>query len=122
MSLVGCVQRRLTITSEPSGALVYLNDQEAGRTPFTTDIRWYGDHDVVVRKDGYDTLVTHANVKAPWWQYPPIDLVAEIMPWQPTDQQSLHFALTPHPAETPGSIIERGLEMKRELPATQPAR
>jgi len=29
---LGCVERRLMITSEPSGALVYLNDQEIGRT------------------------------------------------------------------------------------------
>jgi hypothetical protein len=31
--LAGCVERRLTITSEPSGALVTVNSKEVGRTP-----------------------------------------------------------------------------------------
>ena len=69
----GCVRRTVTIHSEPAGALVWLNDEEVGRTPVTTDFLWYGDYDVVVRKDGYQTLVTHAVIPQPWYQWPVLD-------------------------------------------------
>src|SRR5690349_16661746 len=77
----GCVQRKLTVTSEPSGAVVTMNDREMGRTPFTTDFTWYGDYDVQVRKEGYQTLSRAQPLPAPWWQWPPIDLLAELAPW-----------------------------------------
>jgi hypothetical protein len=48
----GCVQRHITITSEPEGALVYLNNNEIGRTPITTDFTYYGNFDVQLRKEG----------------------------------------------------------------------
>ncbi len=76
----GCVQRKMTIEWNPPGALVYLNDQEIGRTPITTDFIWYGNYQVEVRKDGFETLKTHQQVNAPWWQLVPIDLFAEFFP------------------------------------------
>ena len=36
--LTGCVQRTITVNSDPQGALVYLNDIEIGRTPVTVPI------------------------------------------------------------------------------------
>ena len=54
--LTGCVRRTIRITTEPPHALVYLNDQEIGRSAVTTDFIWYGDYDVIVRKEGYKTL------------------------------------------------------------------
>ena len=71
-----------------------MNNVEAGRTPFTTDFTWYGDYDVVVRKDGFKTITTKKKIAAPWWQFPPIDLVAEITPGQKIDQHELNFTLT----------------------------
>ena len=119
----GCVQRRLTVTSEPTGATVTLNDVEVGRTPLTTDIRWYGNEDVIVRKDGYETLKTNANITAPWWQYPPIDFLAELVPWGLTDHQAVSFKLEPKdPNIDRDALVARGLEMKTRLPATQPNR
>jgi PEGA domain len=121
-SLAGCVERKLTVTSEPGGALVYLNNREAGRTPFTTDIGWYGKYDVVVRKDGYETITSRKSINAPWWGYPPFDLFAEMMPWRPRDQHTLNFTMTQTPADaSPDALVLRGLDLKRELPATRPS-
>lgn len=92
-SAAGCVQRQMSIDSEPPGALVYLNGQEAGRTPLEKDFVWYGTYDVQVRQEGYQTLKTRAEVIAPWWQWPPFDLFAELFPL--TDRHRLSFKLTP---------------------------
>ncbi len=51
----GCVQRQLTVTTDPPGTLVHLNGQEFGRTPVTRDFTWYGTYDVELRKEGYET-------------------------------------------------------------------
>lgn len=117
----GCVQRKLTVTSEPSGALVYLNNREVGRTPFSTDFTWYGEYEVVVRKEGYQTIIAKKNVNAPWWQFPPIDLFAEITPPRKVDAHTLNFTLTPEEEVSASAIMQRATELRQQLPATQPS-
>src|SRR5262245_4912187 len=88
--LAGCgVKRTLTVNSNPPGALVYLNGTEIGRTPVTREFTWYGTYGVELRKDGYDTLKTHGDVIAPWWQWVPFDFFAELLPFRPHDKRHL---------------------------------
>jgi hypothetical protein len=116
-SLAGCVRRELHITSDPSGALVFLNNVEVGRTPVTRPFTFYGTYDVVVRKEGYETLKTRKPVVAPWWQWVPIDLVAEMFPL--TDKQRLAFTLTPIPTGPvdPAALLQRADQLRTQLPA-----
>lgn len=121
------MERKLTLTSEPAGALVYMNEKEIGRTPLQTDFIWYGKYDVQVRKEGYQTFDHPQTLKAPWWQIPPIDLFAELMPWHPTDRQALHFKLTPRPATepSPDELVSAANTLRPQLentrvPSTQP--
>jgi hypothetical protein len=113
--LGGCVRRTMVINSEPSGALVYMNGQEIGRTPIERDFTWYGTYDVQVRKEGYETLKTHSKVIAPWWQWVPFDLPAELFPL--TDRHHLNYSLKvastqPADAET---MLARSSEMEAKL-------
>ncbi|MFK7788704.1 MAG: PEGA domain-containing protein [Phycisphaeraceae bacterium] len=80
MLSLGCVERRLMITSEPAGALVYLNDQEVGRTPLEVPFTWYGTYDVRLEREGYTTLQTEQLAERPWWEAPGPDLFAEAIP------------------------------------------
>ena len=50
--LVGCVQRIISVTSQPSEALVYLNDEEIGRTPISVPHLFHGVYDVRLEHDG----------------------------------------------------------------------
>lgn len=68
------------ITSQPAGALVYLNDQEVGRTPLDVPFTWYGLYDVKLERDGYQTLHTQREAERPWWEAPGPDLFAEAIP------------------------------------------
>ena len=86
MALVGgCVEQTMTIKSDPPGALVYLNDQEVGRTPLKRDFIWYGNYQVEVRKEGYETLKTHKWITAPIYGWVPLDLFAQLQPFTLTD-------------------------------------
>src|SRR5687767_15636766 len=104
---VGCAQRELTINSEPQGALVYLNGQEVGRTPMKYDFRWYGDYDVILRRDGYETLKTSRKIPTPLYGIPPFDLGAEM--FGAKDKREWTFALQPADASAaePQALINR---------------
>ena len=81
-----------------------MNDQEVGRTPVTRDFIWYGWYDLVIRKEGYQTLKTRARIIAPAWQWPPFDLIADFSPARLKDKHDLFYKL--EPAGPPPSIDE----------------
>jgi predicted ATPase len=100
-ALAGCVERELTITSQPEGALVYVSDVEVGRTPVTIPFTWYQNYDVILRMDGYQTLKTHARLTPPWYEVPPLDLLQFLLyegparlliigAYRPEDTPALH--------------------------------
>ena len=53
LTLSGCLERQLTIKTNPSGALVELNDEEIGISPVTVNFNWYGDYNVRISKDDF---------------------------------------------------------------------
>lgn len=109
----GCVRRTITITTDPPHALVFLNDQEVGRSTVTTDFLWYGDYDVIIRKKGYKTLKTHWNIEPPWYQVVPIDFFAEVLwPRNLHDQRSRHFTLDLETLPTKEELIKRALQTR----------
>ena len=89
--LTGCITRVVTVRSNPSGALVYLNSEEVGRTPVTREFQWYGTYDVILRKDGYQTIKTSAAVSAPWWQFIPLDFLTDLLPV--TDERIISYEI-----------------------------
>lgn len=113
MLLGGCVRRTLTITTDPPGALVYLNNQEVGRSSVSTDFLWYGDYDVVIRKDGFETVDTNWPVTAPWYQVIPLDFFAEVLwPGAIHDERSRHFVLSPAEQPSTDQLLERAREAR----------
>jgi hypothetical protein len=118
-AVAGCAQRSLTINSEPSGALVYLNGEEIGRTPVKYDFTWYSDYDVVLRKDGYETLKTHRGLKSPLSEVPPFDLFGEL--FGSKDVREWTFTMAPAQVEVadPEGLLSRAATLKGDLQSSQ---
>lgn len=118
----GCVQRTVSITSEPAGATVWMNDQEIGRTPVYRDFTWYGTYDVQVRAEGYETLNARTPVIAPWWQWPPIDFFAEFIPGA-KDERSIHYTLKPATTQPTDeqALLARARQMQSQLESSEHA-
>ena len=118
----GCVERTLTIASNPPDALVHLNDQEVGRTPFSRRFLWYGTYEVQVRHEGYETLNTATPVIAPWWQWVPFDLLAELAPLKLYDEHRISYTLKPlsRVQVDPEAIVERGERLAERLESGRP--
>jgi hypothetical protein len=115
LSICGCVRRTITITTEPPNARVFLNDQEVGRSPVSTDFLWYGDYDVAVRAEGYQTLQTNWPINPPWYQIVPMDFFTEVL-WPGTlhDQRERHFVLEPAQPPDPEALLGRAEQMRDE--------
>lgn len=113
--LGGCVERNLTINTNPQGALVVLNDEEIGTSPVTVSFEWYGDYDVRISKEGFETLKTHRNLKAPWYDNFPFDLFAWLNPERIVDEYEWTFELSPKKEISREELIQNAEELKKQL-------
>jgi len=114
--LSGCVERTVRVETDPPGALVVVNDQEVGVSPTKFSFTWYGDYDIIVRKPGYKTLKTNYRLREPWYQWPPIDIVAELLiPVTIRDEHVLPTYVL-EPAEEPAvdELVERAAALRDE--------
>ncbi|TVQ32303.1 MAG: PEGA domain-containing protein [Phycisphaeraceae bacterium] len=117
VGMSGCAsERRIFITSEPSGAVVVLNDVEIGRTPVDIDFTWFGVYDVRLRKEGYEPLITSAKAEAPAHEWPGFDLIAETLPVRFKTHVQWHFELAPSVSD-PDEIIARARNLRRQVGA-----
>lgn len=112
--LGGCLERRLTITSEPPGALVWLNDVEVGRTPVDVDFEWYGTYDVRLALEGHEPLTTSAKADAPVHEWPGIDLFAAVLPVEFRNDVRWHFELEPALTDR-DALLDRARETRGML-------
>ena len=113
--LGGCVERNLTINTNPQGALVVLNDEEIGTSPVTVSFEWYGDYDVRISKEGFETLKTHRNLKAPWYDNFPFDFFAWLNPERIVDEYEWTFELAPKKEISREELIQNAEELKKQL-------
>jgi hypothetical protein len=121
----GCLERTICVTTDPPGALVWINDTEVGRTPLETDFTFYGDYDVRVRREGYEPILTHAKANTPLHELPGIDLLAEAAPVRLHNKVQWHWTLTPIAESVSkegaeGDVVSRANELRGRIPAGTP--
>jgi hypothetical protein len=118
LAATGCygqVQRTITIESEPPGAIVWLNDNEVGRTPITVPFTWYGIYGVRLEAPGYETLITTAPVKTPTYEWIPLDLLSEtVVPGIKHDDHSFRYALKKAEPVDTEALRQRAEALRRE--------
>lgn len=104
----GCVQRRMTIRSNPPGALVYVDDYQIGTTPVSTDFVYYGTRKIRLVKDGYETLTVRQPFPIPWYEIFPLDFVSEnLWPSEIRDERVVDLAMMPAAATPPEEVVAR---------------
>lgn len=111
----GCVERKLTVISNPPGARVYLDGEEKGITPVTFRFDWYGKREFTLRKDGYRTLRDVRDVHEPFYERPVINVVSDLTPLPITDHKTITFDLEPITEVDRDGLLDRANEMKYRL-------
>ena len=108
------VRRRVTIRSNPPGAVVYIDDQEIGVTPVSTSFTFYGTRKIQLIKDQFEIVTVKRTFNPPWYQLPIIDFIYENLVVQEVrDERVLDFKLVPLKNHKNSDLIQRGLQLRK---------
>src|SRR5262245_5000571 len=118
----GCVERRFVITTHlpgmpapmDAGAIVYdEKGQPISATPADRQFTYYGKYRFVLKRDGFQTLVVEENVKAPWYEFPPLDFISEnLIPFRIRDIRRFHYELQPLQVIPPETVLEQDQSLR----------
>ncbi|MHC5034064.1 MAG: PEGA domain-containing protein [Planctomycetota bacterium] len=109
LALAGCVERKMLIRSEPTGAPVWVDEEYVGLTPLDHSFSHYGLRRIRVGpiRDEADRLryledEIEWEFEPPWYETFPIDFLAEVVyPGQIRDEHAVPaFVLSPAPEAT----------------------
>ncbi len=113
ISATGCVRRRLTVRSNPPGALVYVDNQQIGTTPCSVDFTYYGTREIRLVKSGFETLTVDQPIPTPWYQIPPLDFISDNFALHKIrDNRTVSFNLQPQMMVPVEEIIRRGEQLR----------
>jgi hypothetical protein len=111
----GCVTRSITVKTNPSNALVYIDDELIGESPVSMPFAFYGTRKVMIERKDEDGVLTHERtivfekIKAPVYEIFPLDFFSELVwPFKIKDDQVLSYNLV---ELDPLSIKERQAKM-----------
>ncbi len=111
----GCVRRRLTVRSNPQGALVYVDNQQIGTTPCSVDFTYYGTREIRLVKPGFETLTVNQPIPTPWYEIPPLDFVSEnLIPTKIRDNRTVMFNLSPQLVVPAQQLLDRANELRQD--------
>ena len=111
--LLGCVDRRYVITTDPPGAVVYRNGVYLGATPVDDHFIYYGKYRFTIVKEGYETLQIDQEIKTPWYEFPPIDFFSEtLLPYSVIDRREFHYKLEPRKLPDQGQLLKQAAELR----------
>ena len=107
------MSRRITVRTQPSGALVEMNGKRLGLSPVSTNFTYYGDNEFKVSAPGYETAVVLQPTPAPWYQVPPLDFITDnFLPFRVRDHREYSYSLTPR--DPLQELDEQGLRSRGE--------
>ncbi|MBT5383091.1 MAG: PEGA domain-containing protein [Phycisphaerae bacterium] len=113
LSQVSCVRRTIRITTEPPGALVWLNHREIGRTPVETEFTHYGTYDLLIKKKGWEPMIGAMPTGFRVQGTPGVDLLLEVLPVHTHDLVEWHIPLVPRDQDHT-ALLERASELRAE--------
>jgi len=107
----------MIIRSDPDGADVWINRSEKpnGQTTHEEEFGQHGTFAIRLEKDGYLPLSGQARVPTPWYSYPILDFITEVLlPFKIRDYHEFDFKLVPEPAPRPWEEVEEEVIRHRE--------
>jgi hypothetical protein len=93
---VGCVDRRFVVTSNTPAARVTVDGDQLGPTPVDARYEYTGVREFRAYAPGYQPLVQRIKFEPRWYDYPGLDLFAEVFwPFRIEDVRRVHLELQP---------------------------
>jgi hypothetical protein len=111
----GCVRRRLTVRTNPPGALVSVDNQIIGTSPAATAFTYYGTREIRIERDGYRTETIPRKLQPPWYQLPVVDFVAETLwPLEIRDERVIDVELVPKQVDPLENVVGRANDLRNQ--------
>lgn len=109
----GCVRRRLTVRTNPPGAVVSVDNQVIGTTPAASSFTYYGTREIRVEKDGYRTESLKQKINPPWYQFPGLDFITDsLWPWEIRDERIVDIEMVPQTLDTTENVLGRADQLR----------
>ena len=122
-SLSGCVERRYTIRSNPPGALAIINGEEIGSTPVSRSFTYYGDREITLMLDGFQTQTIIQPIRAPWWDNLLTEFFAEnLVPYPLRDEREFTYPLAPMSVPPTNDLVGRAQNLRSQALVIPPPR
>lgn len=111
----GCVRRRLTVRTNPPGALVSVDNQIIGTSPAATSFTYYGTREIRIERDGYRTETIRRKLNPPWYEYPPLDFITETLwPLEVRDERIIDVELVPKQIDPLETVVSRADQLRNQ--------
>jgi hypothetical protein len=114
VAAVGCVDRRFVVTSNTPAAQVTVDGDQLGPTPVDARYEYTGVREFRAHAPGYAPLVQRIKFEPRWYDYPGLDLFAEVFwPFRIEDVRRVHLELQPA-CPVPVEQIQSAAEQLRQ--------
>src|SRR3954469_14880561 len=111
--LPGCVERRYTIRTEPPGAQVVVNGEEIGPTPVSRSFTYYGNREITLMLDGFQTQTVIQKVNAPWYDNYLTEFFTEnIWPFTIRDEREFRYQMCPSTVPAQNDLLARAESLR----------
>jgi len=111
----GCVERRYTIRTDPPGATVIVNGEEVGPAPASKSFVYYGDREITLMLDGYQTKTVIQPINAPWWDNYLTEFFTEnVIPVSMRDERQFKYQLVPAQSPRQDELRDRAEGLRSE--------
>jgi PEGA domain len=119
----GCVERRYTVRTDPPGAQVIVNGESIGPAPASHNFYYYGDREITLVMQGYETKTIIQPIKAPWWDNYLTEFFSEnLIPFVIRDEQDFTYKLEPARIPTEEAVHGRADALRSEARVLPPPR
>ncbi|MEM9700923.1 MAG: PEGA domain-containing protein [Planctomycetota bacterium] len=111
----GCqsTHRRLTIDTQPRGAVVLVDGEPVGFTPASISYDYYATRRITLIKDGFQQESFLLPLESPWWQRAPLEFVTDnLLPTQVEDRRVINRVLKPKVISPADDVINRADELR----------
>ncbi len=110
-----CVERRMTVRTDPPGALVEIDGEVVGFSPVSMSFAYYAPRKIKITHDDYETLTVIQEVPPPWWDNWLTEFFTEnLWPFTLRDEREFHYVLEPRRPHTTEAILDRAERFRQE--------
>jgi PEGA domain len=111
----GCVDRRFVVRTNVPGAQIYRDGTALGPAPVDARYDYTGYYEFRAVAPGYEPLVERVKFRPKWYDYPGLDLIAEVLwPVRIEDVRTVNLTLIPaKPVQTDLLIQQADLRRAR---------